>query len=906
MVSLSDGALTIDDAVSYYRQHYSTVGEYYAPDQAPVIGQALGRGAEALGIQGDITAERFEALLHGVDPISGAALRSKATQGGVERAGWDVTLSPPKSISIQALVAGDIRLIEADRQAAIFAIQQVEPCALGRRRYGGNRQEWVQTANVVAVMFEHHDARESISGQHGPMPQLHHHTFVTNLTQLPDGSWRGLDPKEIYKARRFVDAVYMSELAKRVQDVGYSIERRSDGAFELAGFTREQIEAFSERRQDIQQLMAQSQVTDPRSVAARKLGAAGRKAKQAHDPLELKAEREALAAEHGISLNNHPQQTVRPSVAPERQAQRSLDFAIRHTTARQAVVDHRDIITAALKHGIGSTDLDHVRSLIAAHQSRRELIAAGRSHLHPLDIYTTREMVRLERENLSLVRDNINRGRPIVGITIRSAVDGKLSSTGSHEAMKWAADKKLLPDQTDAAVLTLSTPKWASAIEGLAGTAKTSLVGSVKELAEQRGWTVHGFSTTSPSVKALTDAGIDSRTIAKALASPLAPKRGHELWIVDESSLLATVPINRLLKLAIERGVERITFVGDQQQHLAIEAGSPVAQFLADNLAVARLTTIRRQQDPELRKAVELAAGDRIADAIDLLNEQKRIIEVPDAAKRYERIAADYLDSHQAHQHCLVVSPGNDERKALNQAIRETLVANGHVASRGQEHQILIPRDMTPVQLQHARSYHERDVVYFSRGSKKQGIPKHAYLTVGAVNENMLTLHAANGRPFEFDPTTIKGIQAYSQETRTIAVGDRLQWREPDNRRRIVNGQFATIRRLNSRNIEVEFDNRRRVQMPLADARKVDLGYASTSHMSQGTTVDRAIIHIDSGRNADLVNQRQAYVSLSRPRIEARIYTDDMQAMRRAVTRKQEKELSLNVVEPRRPVSMRI
>jgi hypothetical protein len=162
---------------------------------------------------------------------------------------------------------------------------------------------------------------------------------------------------------------------------------------------------------------------------------------------------------------------------------------------------------------------------------------------------------------------------------------------------------------------------------------------------------------------------------------------------VDESSLLATPPVKSLLKLAHERGVKRIVFVGDQKQHLAIEAGSPVRQFLADNLAVARLTTIRRQQDPELRRAVELAASDRIGETIDLLIQQNRVSAIPDPVRRYERIAADYLQAHEAGQRCLVVSPANDERKAINDAIRSTLVAHNYVTSIGQEHRILIRRD---------------------------------------------------------------------------------------------------------------------------------------------------------------------------------------------------------------------
>ncbi len=906
MVSLSDGAMGIEDAGNYYRNHYSTVGEYYAPDEKPTIGQALGRGAAALGLEGDITAEQFEVLLRGCDPTSGAVLRVKANHGDVTRAGWDVTLSPPKSVSIQALVAGDTRLIEADRQAAITAIREAEACALGRQ-HGG--KEWVQTGNVVAVMFEHHDARESINGQHGPMPQLHHHTFVTNLTQLPDGRWRGLEPKEMYKARRFIDAVYMSELSKRVQEIGYAIERRPDGAFELGGFTRKQIEAFSERWQDVKRLMAQNGITDARSAAARKMGAQGRKAKREHDPLALKAEREALAVEHGIRLDNHPVRPVRTfAITPEAQARLSLDFALRHGTARSAVVDHREIIVAALKHGLGATDLEHVRAQMAEQQRNGLLIAAGSSPVHPLDKYTTREMARLERENLTLVRDWMNHGRPIAGIAIRSAVDGQLSSTGTTEVREWAAARKLLPDQTDAALLTLTTPKWASAIEGLAGSTKTTVVGSVKEFAEQHGWTVRGFGTTSVSVKALNAAGVNSQTIAKVLATTLPPKSGRELWIVDESSLLATVPVNQLLRLAQERGIERLVFVGDQKQHLAIQAGSPVAQFLADNLAVARLTTIRRQKDPGLRHVVELSADARTSEAIDLLIQQKRVEEIPEAVERYERIGAEYLQAYEAKQHCLVVSPANDERRALNQTIRSTLVAHGYVAQRGREHQILIPRDLTPAQIQHARSYHEGDVVYFNRGSKQQAIPKHAYLTVSAVNDDTLTLRAENGRLIQFDPTRWKGLRVYTPDTRTIAVGDRLQWREPDNHRRIANGEYATVRRLDGDNIEVRFDKGRKVSIPLSDARKVDLGYASTSHASQGSTVDRAILNIDSTRNPELINQRLFYVGGSRARLDLRVYTDSVQGMRRAVARTQDKELALDVVErqQRQSTAMRI
>jgi ATP-dependent exoDNAse (exonuclease V) alpha subunit len=92
-------------------------------------------------------------------------------------------------------------------------------------------------------------------------------------------------------------------------------------------------------------------------------------------------------------------------------------------------------------------------------------------------------------------------------------------------------------------------------------------------------------------------------------------KRG-QLWIIDESSLLPTRQVNRLLQKAHDAGVERIVFVGDQRQHHAIEAGRPVYQMQQVGMTVARLEAIRRQRDPQLREAVALAANGKASRAL--------------------------------------------------------------------------------------------------------------------------------------------------------------------------------------------------------------------------------------------------------------------------------------------------
>jgi hypothetical protein len=95
-------------------------------------------------------------------------------------------------------------------------------------------------------------------------------------------------------------------------------------------------------------------------------------------------------------------------------------------------------------------------------------------------------------------------------------------------------------DQSLAAETTLSTRDWLSALEGHAGAAKTTIVGAIRELEHERGYLVRGFGPTSGSVKALTAAGVLARTVANLLENPKLEKRCGEVWIVDESSLLAT------------------------------------------------------------------------------------------------------------------------------------------------------------------------------------------------------------------------------------------------------------------------------------------------------------------------------------------------------------------------------
>jgi ATP-dependent exoDNAse (exonuclease V) alpha subunit len=60
----------------------------------------------------------------------------------------------------------------------------------------------------------------------------------------------------------------------------------------------------------------------------------------------------------------------------------------------------------------------------------------------------------------------------------------------------------------------------------------------------------------------------------------------------------------------------------------------------------------------------------------------------------------------------------------------------------------------------------------------------------------------------------------------------------------------------------------------------LDYGYAVTSHSSQGQTAERVLIHVDTEQApSELVNNRMAYVSVSRAQFDVQMYTNDVKAL---------------------------
>jgi conjugative relaxase-like TrwC/TraI family protein len=879
MLVMSKGALTAAQAETYYEEKYSH-DDYYSEKQH-VVGQWFGGGAEDLGLSGEVATEDFRAVLRGLRPVSSEVLVHKANGYDDRRAGWDATFNAPKSVSIQALAGDNNSLIEAHRKAVSRALQELESYALSRQ-HGGS--EWVVTGNVVAARFDHIAARPA-SGVHdgyGPDPHLHTHVVIANMTRRPDGEWRGLDPIEIYRAQSFATAVYRSELAREVQQLGYGIRVAGrDGRWELVGYTREQVMVFSRRRQDIEQALARSGLAG--AEAAQNIAHRTRLSKDHRDEASLKAEWRSRAQQYGIAFERSLSQSSHRATLYDRsshKAEEAVRHSIEENTEREAVIDRRALEAKALQNTMGTVQLDLVRTTTQGFERNGRLIATADAVTSPRGAYTTPEMVALERDNVEMMR----MGR------------GKATAISKPQGIRtWTSDYGLASDQAIVAELTLSSTDWLTSIEGRAGAAKTTTVGAIREFAEEQGYSVHGFAPTTRAVKSLIEARVSATTVASLLERQSDYRATKQIWIIDESSLLPTRQVNRLLHKGREEGVERIIFVGDQRQHHAIEAGRPILQMQEAGMLIARLDTIRRQRDLELRQAVMHAAKGQVADSLAILERRGDIREVADSEQRRKQIARGYAAAHQSGERVLAISPANDERRELNEAIRGELIAHGNVASSGLEHTILVNRGLCGSQRAMAYNYEEGDVIRFTRGSKQFALSKGDYARVEAVGRdaNLLAVRAPDGRRVEYNPVRLFGVEVFREEQRTIARGDRIQFRAPDRALGVANGEFATIKSLAALRAVMQLDNRKEITASLDHLRHIDHGYASTSHSAQGATVDRVIVDINTRLSPELVNRKQFYVSISRARSGLAIFTDDRNQLARAASRTREKSTAL-------------
>lgn len=288
-----------------------------------------------------------------------------------------------------------------------------------------------------------------------------------------------------------------------------------------------------------------------------------------------------------------------------------------------------------------------------------------------------------------------------------------------------------------------------------------------------------------------------------------------------------------------------------------------------------------------MKAVVEHLSRGEVHTAVEELDRQSRVHEIPNREDRLRTIAHEYVRDP---DHTLVVSPDNRSRQDINEVIHRSMQREGHVDREDHPVRVLVPRqDITGVDRQWAERYESGDVVRYSKGSKGLGLNAGNYARVENVDakENRITVSTDDGRRVSYDPRRLQGVTLYRETERAFARGDRVQFTAPDRTRDISNRDLGTIERIESNGrLQVRLDSGPSVTFEPQERRHLDHGYAVTSHSSQGQTTDRVLVHVETDRAREkLVNRRLAYVALSRGRYDAQLYTDDKGNLRRALDR---------------------
>ncbi len=236
--------LSASQARNYHEREFASEKQNYWSRDQQGFSEWQGQLARQWNLSGEVHAEHFARLTEGQHPYTEEQLvrhqvsRIYEGKGGKEvtsvehRAGWDATFSAPKSVSITALVGGDDRVREAHRDSVCVALGELEQYTQARI---GNVHAPETTGKFVAATFEHDTARP-VDGY--AAPQLHTHAVIFNVTERDNGQTRALQPHEIFVSQRYATAVYRSELALRLEKLGYEIERGQHGQPEIKGTRR--------------------------------------------------------------------------------------------------------------------------------------------------------------------------------------------------------------------------------------------------------------------------------------------------------------------------------------------------------------------------------------------------------------------------------------------------------------------------------------------------------------------------------------------------------------------------------------------------------------------------------------------------------------------------------------------
>ncbi|MFC0589470.1 MobF family relaxase [Novosphingobium aquiterrae] len=793
---------------------YFANDNYYTADEHAEAGVWGGEGARALGLEGQVERDQFEAILNGRLPAGEMV-------GQVEgrRLGLDLTFSMPKSASILALVSGDKRILDAHLAAVKSTMTQlVEKQFAESRNYDRSRSgEPQKTGNLVYALFAH-DTSRALD------PQGHIHAVVANLTRDPKGTWKALWNGEIWKNNTTIGQFYHAAFRAQLQKLGYETEAAGKhGSFEIKGVPSEVIKEFSQRREDILTKVEELGIASPQgqdrvTVNTRdpKLAVEDRpalvqtwqdrSAALGFDGKALIAEARARAEVQarptfretataalgevstriGAALRTPSPLAVSGTAAlflpaDTIKAQHATASAIRHLSEREAAFSPQAILSAALGFQIkgleGAAVVERIGELI-----REGHLIPGKSERLDghFDLVTTPAALAMEQQILDRIDAGAGKGRAFMPPEQAMArLQDAARELGQTRAGvdTW----QLNEGQLAAGVAILSGTDRFLNVQGVAGAGKSTLLGAVDKVLGDEGVKLVGLAFQNKmvadlrggggqgmSAEQMREAGIEAYTIAKFLSTyggAAAAGSGERfeaakaalantVIITDESSMVSSRDMLRLTALAEQLDLAKAPFMGDRQQLSAIEQGKMFAVSQAAGQATVRMDENIRQKNSALLLAVAGLSNEGHASlALELLAAHGRVIEAgPDHLARAAELWLSL--SPDKREATAIFTAGRDDRAEINARVQTGLLKEGTLTGPGLTLTTLQSANATREELRFASTYRVGQVFDARMDVRELGLKRGEY-EVREIRKDGKVVLEAGGRRKVIDPNRI-------------------------------------------------------------------------------------------------------------------------------------------------------
>lgn len=854
-------------AKSYYSQGLSKEDYYAKENSQEILGLWYGKGATLLGLKGKVDKEQFASLCDNINPETGEQLTARNIEN--RRVGYDLNFHAPKSVSICYSLNQDENIMSAFRDSVQETMTELEKNMQARVRVNGQNDNR-DTGNLIYGEFIHTTARP-VDGI--PDPHLHAHCFTFNATyDQVENKWKAGEFAAIKRDAAYFEAYFHSAFSSRLKEAGYGIERTEKG-WEIAGIGRDTIDKFSSRTQEIENIAAEKGITNAKAKDG--LGAKTREHKVENLTLdELRDKWNARLTEReknaisGAGKGGSENLQV-PNI--EVKADQAVNMALEHCLERKSVAGEREILRDAMRRSFGECAPAEV--LKAYGQKEKEIFKAGTKDG---TVLTTKEAVNEERKLIELATSGKGKFAPI---------------NKGYEIQNLA----LNDEQQKAVQHALSSKDHVIIIEGGAGTGKTTLMKELNQGCESAGRKMFAFAPSAEASRGvLQSEGFEkAETVAKLLLDKDMQKqlKGQVLW-VDEAGLLGNKQMNQILEIAKGQNA-RVILTGDTRQHTSVERGDAL-RLLMDKSKIrpVRVTEIQRQKNrADYKQVVKQISEGKQEQAFNGLEKMGAIREIADPKERYGALAKEYAGDVRAKKSVLVVAPTHIEGEQVTAHIRAELkkskLFDGTPLLAEKEKTFTVQKNLSPteVQKQEVAFYRAGQSVQFHQNAK--GFTRGSIFdVVGKDEKGNVQIRNGKGEVSVLPLAERKKFSVFEKGEINLSKGDRIRITQngfSENKKRMNNGNILTVSGFDSSgNIIARPDQSKTAVVIGKDFRNFTYGYATTSHSSQGKTVDKVLI-AQSSFSARAGSKEQFYVSVSRGKNDVSIYTDNKQELKEVV-----------------------